>query len=121
MHNVEVLRKLVLLFIAGLEINLEEFVVLQAMYMISQQPMMPEIQFKIVWIPVVNKSTPWNAEKQNLLETIQAKALPLWYFRYQKRNSLAFMEGWIFSGCESSHTLHEVLRKLLTFRWRCFT
>ena len=65
--------KLVLLFIKDLEITYEELQkLIEAMYTVKQvEPTLPKNRFKIVWIPVVDKSTPWNEEKQRQFETLQ--------------------------------------------------
>ena len=65
--------KLVLLFIKDLEITYEVLQKLvEAIYIVEQvEPTLPKSRFKIVWIPVVGKSTPWNAEKQRQFETLQ--------------------------------------------------
>ena len=77
--SIEVLRrKIVLLFITDLEIPQEELSILDQMYIESRhQQTRPESQYEVVWIPVVDKSTPWNVDKQKQFEYLQG-VMP-WY------------------------------------------
>nr|POE88568.1 protein sieve element occlusion b [Quercus suber] len=77
--SIEVLRrKIVLLFITDLEIPYEELSILEQMYTESRhQQSRPESQYEVVWIPVVDKSTPWNADKQKQFDNLQG-VMP-WY------------------------------------------
>lgn len=62
-----------MLFIKDLEITYKELQKLvERMYTVNQvEPTLPKSQFEIVWIPVVDKSTPWNVENQRQFETLQ--------------------------------------------------
>lgn len=70
--SIEVLRKKnVLLFITDLEIPHEELSILLQMYSEARQhPMRPESQYEVVWLPVVDRSTPWDPE--NLFVSLQS-------------------------------------------------
>ncbi|KAF5198031.1 Sieve element occlusion b [Thalictrum thalictroides] len=71
--NLEVLRrKNVLLLISDLDILHEELSILDQMYRESRhQPNRPESSYEVVWLPVVDRSTPWTDEKQKQFETLQ--------------------------------------------------
>lgn len=77
--SIELLRrKIVLLFITDLEIPHEELSILHQMYTESRnQQSRPESQYEVVWIPVVDKSTPWNVDKQKQFDSLQGM-MP-WY------------------------------------------
>lgn len=80
--NLEVLRrKNVLLLISDLDVSNEEIFMLKEMYRESRQnqPRM-ESQFEVVWIPVVDRSTPWSQDKQKRFESLQ-NSMP-WYSVY---------------------------------------
>ncbi|XP_059657802.1 protein SIEVE ELEMENT OCCLUSION B-like [Cornus florida] len=78
--NINVLRKkTVLLFISTLEVSrVEELWFLHQMYKESRQDATTgEGQYEVVWLPVVDKSTPWNNEMQEKFE--ERLALQPWY------------------------------------------
>lgn len=71
-------KKNVLLFISELEVPYQELSILEKMYLESRQdPTKEESQYEVVWLPVVDGSTPWNEEKDRHFET--QKALMTWY------------------------------------------
>ncbi|XP_057495807.1 protein SIEVE ELEMENT OCCLUSION B-like [Actinidia eriantha] len=80
--SLEVLRrKIVLLFISDLDLSHEELYILEQMYTEArQQPMRTESQYEIVWLPVVDRSTPWTEAKQKQFENMQASMK--WYSVY---------------------------------------
>lgn len=80
--TLEVLRrKNVLLYISDLELSLEELSMLNQMYTEArQQPTRTESQYEVVWLPVVDRSTPWNEVKQKQFESLQSM-MP-WYTVY---------------------------------------
>ncbi|CAN1312888.1 Protein SIEVE ELEMENT OCCLUSION B [Linum perenne] len=74
-------RKNVLLLISDLELSHEELSMLEQMYHEARQhPTRLESQYEVVWMPVVDRSTPWNEEKQKNFERIQSM-MP-WYSVY---------------------------------------
>ncbi|XP_052205367.1 protein SIEVE ELEMENT OCCLUSION B-like [Diospyros lotus] len=77
--SIDVLRrKIVLLFISDLDLAQDEIFILQQMYTDARQnPTRDESQYEVVWLPVVDRSTPWDSEKQTRFETLQAM-MP-WY------------------------------------------
>lgn len=67
-------RKNVLLFISDLELSREELSMLEQMFIEARhQPSRPESQYEVVWLPVVDRSTPWNETKEKLFESLQAQ------------------------------------------------
>lgn len=74
--SIEVLkRKTVILLISDLDIFEEELTILaQCHYEIKTRP---GLHYEIVWIPVVDRSMPWNEESQQKFERLQA-IMP-WY------------------------------------------
>ncbi|XP_031273238.1 protein SIEVE ELEMENT OCCLUSION B-like [Pistacia vera] len=80
--NIEVLRrKNVLLLISDLDVSTEEIFMLEQMYQESRQhPSRTESQYEVVWIPVVDRSTPFTQQKQEKFETLQNQ-MP-WYSVY---------------------------------------
>ncbi|KAJ9708743.1 hypothetical protein PVL29_000655 [Vitis rotundifolia] len=71
-------RKNVLLFISELEVPNEELFILDQMFQESRQdPTRPESQYEVVWMPVVDRSTPWTEEKNRQFEAL--KAMMPWY------------------------------------------
>ncbi|KAI3433150.1 uncharacterized protein J3R85_007370 [Psidium guajava] len=71
-------RRIVLLLISDIDLPHEELIVLEQMYQEAKQaPTRMESQYEIVWIPVVDRSTPWNLDKQRQFETLQA--MMTWY------------------------------------------
>lgn len=73
--SIDVLRrKNVLLFISDIDLSHEqELFILDQMYTESRQhPTRPESQYEIVWLPVVDRSTPWNETKQKQFENLQS-------------------------------------------------
>lgn len=74
-------RKNVLLLIADLDVSNEEISMLEQMYQESRQhPSRTESQYDVVWIPVVDRSTPWTQQKQEQFESLQNQ-MP-WYSVY---------------------------------------
>uniref|UniRef100_A0A6M2F1U4 Sieve element occlusion N-terminal domain-containing protein n=1 Tax=Populus davidiana TaxID=266767 RepID=A0A6M2F1U4_9ROSI len=74
-------RKSVLLLISDLEPSHEEFSMLQQMYSEArEQPGRTESQYEIVWLPVMDRSTPWNETKKKQFEDFQS-SMP-WYSVY---------------------------------------
>lgn len=73
--------KIVLLFISDLDLSDQELLILGEMYQESrQQPDMFQIQYEVVWLPVLNKTTPWTEVKRKKMEELQSK-MP-WYSVY---------------------------------------
>ncbi|KAH8495395.1 hypothetical protein H0E87_018538 [Populus deltoides] len=74
-------RRSVLLLISDLEISNEELSMLQQMYSeVRELPGRPESQYEVVWLPVVDRSSPWSESKQKLFEDI--KRMMPWYSVY---------------------------------------
>ncbi|GMY14995.1 protein SIEVE ELEMENT OCCLUSION B-like [Fagus crenata] len=74
--NIEVLRKKhVLLLISDLDISHEEVFFLDSMYKESLKT--PDIQYEVVWLPIVDRLTPSNEEYQHKFEHLQS-TMP-WY------------------------------------------
>ncbi|KAH8500044.1 hypothetical protein H0E87_015327 [Populus deltoides] len=74
-------RKSVLLLISDLEPSQEELLMLQQMYSEArEQPGRAESQYEIVWLPVMDRSTPWNETKKKQYEDFQS-SMP-WYSVY---------------------------------------
>eukprot|EP00258_Populus_trichocarpa_P017390 XP_006378256.2 protein SIEVE ELEMENT OCCLUSION B [Populus trichocarpa] len=74
-------RRSVLLLISDLEISHEELSMLQQMYSEArEQPGRPESQYEVVWLPVVDRSSPWSETKHKLFEDFQ-RMMP-WYSVY---------------------------------------
>ncbi|XP_057949399.1 protein SIEVE ELEMENT OCCLUSION B-like [Malania oleifera] len=73
-ENIDMLRrKNVLLLISDLDLSHGELSVLEQMYSESRlHPTRAESQYEVVWLPVVDRSTRWNEEKQRLFETLQS-------------------------------------------------
>ncbi|KAJ6321440.1 hypothetical protein OIU77_011503 [Salix suchowensis] len=70
--------KTVLLLISELELSRDELTQLKQIYSEArEQPGRPESQYEIVWLPVVDRSTPWNERKKKQFETLQSM-MP-WY------------------------------------------
>ncbi|KAL3511363.1 hypothetical protein ACH5RR_030764 [Cinchona calisaya] len=71
-------RKHVLLLISDLDISHEELSILHRMYTESrQQPTRVESQYEVVWLPVVDRLSPWQDAKQKQFEVVQ-NSMP-WY------------------------------------------
>ncbi|KAL2903442.1 Protein SIEVE ELEMENT OCCLUSION B [Bienertia sinuspersici] len=71
-------RRNVLLLISDLDISHEELSILDQMYQESRQhPTRMESQYEVVWLPVIDRSTPWNEQKQKQFESLQS--LMPWY------------------------------------------
>ncbi|KAJ9567929.1 hypothetical protein OSB04_003895 [Centaurea solstitialis] len=69
--NIDVLRKkTVLLLISDLEISHEEILALTQIY--KESKTYPQIQYEVVWVPVVNDLTTWNDAHQHKLEQLQS-------------------------------------------------
>ncbi|KDP26703.1 hypothetical protein JCGZ_17861 [Jatropha curcas] len=74
-------RKNVLLYISDLELPREELEMLEQMYTEARQhPSRTESQYEVVWLPVVDRSSPWDDVKQKQFETLQTM-MP-WYSVY---------------------------------------
>ncbi|KAJ7957669.1 Protein SIEVE ELEMENT OCCLUSION B like, partial [Quillaja saponaria] len=71
--SIDVLRrKNVLLFITGLDLAQEELMILDQMYQESRQdPTRAESEYEVVWLPVVDRTIPWNEVKQNKFDNMQ--------------------------------------------------
>ncbi|KAF5940037.1 hypothetical protein HYC85_021204 [Camellia sinensis] len=80
--SIDVLRnKNVLLLISDLDLSNEEhFIVDQICTESKQQPTTLESQYEVVWLPVMDRTTPWNDEKGQKFEAIQASIS--WYSVY---------------------------------------
>ncbi|XP_057542530.1 protein SIEVE ELEMENT OCCLUSION B-like isoform X1 [Amaranthus tricolor] len=80
--NLYVLRRRnVLLLISDLELSNEELSILDQMYQESRQhPARMESQYEVVWLPIVDKSTPWTEQRQKQFESLQS-TMP-WYTVY---------------------------------------
>ncbi|KAJ4848712.1 hypothetical protein Tsubulata_042471 [Turnera subulata] len=74
-------RKNVLLLISDLELAHEELSMLQTMYSEARgNPERAESHYEVVWLPVVERSTPWDEKKQQQFELLQTE-MP-WYSIY---------------------------------------
>lgn len=74
--SIEVLRrKTVLLLISDLDISTEQLLVLTHIY--NESRAKPELQYDLVWIPIQDRSIPWNDKHQQRFEEMQTK-MP-WY------------------------------------------
>ncbi|KAF6144507.1 hypothetical protein GIB67_004461 [Kingdonia uniflora] len=80
--NVEVLRrKNLLLLISDLNMSQDELSILEQLYRESRGKRSADNQFEVVWIPVVDRSTPWTEAKQIQFEKMQL--LMPWYSVHQ--------------------------------------
>ncbi|PIA30328.1 hypothetical protein AQUCO_05600038v1 [Aquilegia coerulea] len=81
--SIDVLRrKNVLLLISDLSIPQEELSILEQLYRESRNvPSRPESQYEVVWLPVVDRVTPWNEAMQQQFESMQLQ-MP-WHTVYQ--------------------------------------
>ncbi|XVE74908.1 hypothetical protein DITRI_Ditri12bG0056300 [Diplodiscus trichospermus] len=71
-------RKIVLLLISDLELPDQELLILEHMYNESRvDPTRIESQYEVIWIPVVERSTPFDDAKRKQFESLQA-TMP-WY------------------------------------------
>ncbi|XP_007044877.2 PREDICTED: protein SIEVE ELEMENT OCCLUSION B [Theobroma cacao] len=71
-------RRTVLLFISDLEIPHDEILILEQMYNESQaHPTRVESQYEVIWIPVVDRSVPFDDTKREQFESL--KAMMPWY------------------------------------------
>ncbi|KAL3511365.1 hypothetical protein ACH5RR_030766 [Cinchona calisaya] len=71
-------RKHVLLFISDLELPYKELEILRLAYVEPRQhPTRVERQYEVVWLPVVDRLSPWQEEKQKQFELVQ-NSMP-WY------------------------------------------
>lgn len=74
-------RKNVLLLVSDLDLSHEELSILDQMYQESRQhPTRTESQYEVVWLPVVDRSTPWTEQKQQQFDILQSM-MP-WYSVY---------------------------------------
>ncbi|XP_021746785.1 protein SIEVE ELEMENT OCCLUSION B-like [Chenopodium quinoa] len=80
--SIDVLRRRnVILLITDLHFSHEELSILDQMYQESRQhPARVESQYEVVWLPVVDKSSPWDDKKQEQFKTLQS-VMP-WYTVY---------------------------------------
>ncbi|KAG7985758.1 hypothetical protein I3843_03G043600 [Carya illinoinensis] len=80
--NIEVLRrKNVLLLISTLDISQDELAVLEQIYNESRlHPTRLDIQYEVVWIPIVDRSVQWTDPLQKKFEELQS-SMP-WYTVY---------------------------------------
>ena len=75
-------RKNVLLFISDLELSRDELLMLEQMFIESRShPGRLESQYEIVWLPILDRSTPWNDTKRMQFEALQHQ-MP-WYSVYE--------------------------------------
>lgn len=75
--SVDILRRrIVMLFISDLDIPQEELLVLVQIYSDTHQGKL-EKPFEIVWLPVTDRHTPWNADKDETFNRL-ASMMP-WY------------------------------------------
>ena len=80
--NIDVLRrKTVLLLISDLDMFREEVDVLAQIHNEKE-----ELNYEIVWLPIVDRSTPWNEENQHKFQQLQLR-MP-WYTVYVVKYSL---------------------------------
>jgi hypothetical protein len=77
--SIDVLRrKNVLLFISDLELSRDELSMLEQMFVEARSnPERPESQYEVVWLPVLDRSAPWNDTKKKQFEELQ-RQMP-WY------------------------------------------
>lgn len=68
-------RKSVLLLISDLDVSQEELMILDHIYRESR--MRPELQYEIVWVPIIDNSVPWTDAEQHKFEQLQS--LMSWY------------------------------------------
>lgn len=74
--SIEVLRrKTVLLLLSDLDASPEELLVLSHIY--TESRARPELQYEIVWLPIVDRSRGWNEEQEMKFKELQA-IMP-WY------------------------------------------
>ncbi|XP_041006403.1 protein SIEVE ELEMENT OCCLUSION B-like isoform X3 [Juglans microcarpa x Juglans regia] len=80
--NIEVLRrKNVLLLISTLDISQDELSILEQIYNESRlHPTRQDIQYEVVWIPIVDRSVQWTDPMQKQFEALQS-GMP-WYTVY---------------------------------------
>ncbi|KAJ4822520.1 hypothetical protein Tsubulata_048065 [Turnera subulata] len=71
----ELRDKSVLLLISGLDISKEEILTLGKLYQEAQ--MRPDVQYHVLWIPIVDKTTTWDQDKQQKFEKLLS--LMPWY------------------------------------------
>ncbi|KAL5829285.1 hypothetical protein ACOSQ3_018753 [Xanthoceras sorbifolium] len=65
-------RKNVLLLISDLDVSNDELFILEQMYQESRQhPTRTESQYEVVWMPIVDRTTPWTEAKQQQFESLQ--------------------------------------------------
>ena len=81
--SIDVLRrKNVLLFISDLELSRDELSMLEQMFGEARShPERVESQYELVWLPVLDRSTPWNDTKRKQFEALQLQ-MP-WYSVYE--------------------------------------
>ncbi|XP_021720195.1 protein SIEVE ELEMENT OCCLUSION B-like [Chenopodium quinoa] len=74
--HVEALRrKTVLLLISDFDVTEEELMILNQIYRKSRSK--PELQYEIVWIPIIDKTVPWSDALQQRFE--QLESMMSWY------------------------------------------
>ena len=64
-----------MLLISDLDLSIDELVVLSSIYQESRTR--SEYQYEIVWLPVLNRSVPWNEEHEKKFKYLQSQ-MP-WY------------------------------------------
>lgn len=65
-------RKIVLLLISELDFSQEELSLFDGMYREAKQnPSRPESHHEVIWLPITDRSIPWNEEKQQQFENSQ--------------------------------------------------
>nr|XP_017224199.1 PREDICTED: protein SIEVE ELEMENT OCCLUSION B-like isoform X1 [Daucus carota subsp. sativus]XP_017224200.1 PREDICTED: protein SIEVE ELEMENT OCCLUSION B-like isoform X1 [Daucus carota subsp. sativus] len=79
--SIETLRnKLVLLLLTENDMSQEEIALFDSMYREAKQIPFGVSHYEVVWLPIMDRSVPWNEEKQKLLENTQ-NLMP-WLFLY---------------------------------------
>ncbi|XP_031123510.1 protein SIEVE ELEMENT OCCLUSION B-like [Ipomoea triloba] len=73
-HGLDILRrKYVFLLVSDLDIPDEVITMLRHMYLDSKQdPSRAESQFEIVWLPIVDRRSPWTEAKENQFKLVKA-------------------------------------------------
>ncbi|KAK3006338.1 hypothetical protein RJ639_017487 [Escallonia herrerae] len=77
--NIDVLRrKMVLLYISDLDISLDELMIFTMLYQeMHTEPSGLTSPYEVVWLPVIDRSTPWTDENQQKFEHI--RSIVPWY------------------------------------------
>ena len=90
-----------LLLISDLELSHDELTLLKQMYSEArEQPGRADSQYEIVWLPVVDRSTPWDETKENQFKTFQSM-MPWYSVHHPSLLDVAFIryikEVWHFN------------------------